>query len=629
MRVFISYSGEDSKFARLLEDHMKKSGLDPWCFENPHARGGKIREKIEEAINGADAFLALLSPNYLNSETSTHEADMAFNREKSLRKGIPRRLFIYVAKVGNVDYLNAGFWSNYDWFDLTGPNQEELIQNLINKLKGGFGKDLSSMPTASVSGPKDWPTFQNREPELNKIIDNLTNIAGTHFWLVIAAPQMGKTWFLDELSKRLRSTQPNLWMIRSLDVSRLTLDTRVNVPALLSQCFNLEPGFVGDDYEIAVKIKRLDHSLLVLLDRAELLERSIEKEFRARLCKIYNALRNSGHANIRLAFIASSCRTHHGWRGIYPSPSFGELTLSHFNDNVVELVLRDMAKKNGQNSFGDNEYRALAKRLYRVTEGLPGLLVKYLEWIRQVQFVGLERMESQKTFDSLACPYAESSLLSTDSLVPVGGDQLEPKSRILKSTLLGLVPYRRITRPHLELAVRNDRNIEADLHTLAWNTDDLWNAVKDTHLMHPTPDPWLVIHPAIRRLLFRYQHTSKEAQAQEHLSADQFYQKWDGLAGQEAWTFLIERIWHRSEYYRLAPEENTSRKIEQLVSDWFKTYTLPKNYTCQDIHDFVQELVYGTTDGLGEEFQETTAAISNELLEQVFHIIKQSKEVKQ
>ena len=126
--VFISYSSVDSRFAWHIKGHLEKAGIETWLFEDPEKRGGQIYEKIVKAINDASIFLALLSADYLKSETCKHEGSLALNCEKELRKKQADSSFIFVAQVGPLEKLNAGFWSDYDWFDLTGPNQPEITQ---------------------------------------------------------------------------------------------------------------------------------------------------------------------------------------------------------------------------------------------------------------------------------------------------------------------------------------------------------------------------------------------------------------------------------------------------------------------------------------------------------------------
>src|SRR5579872_6016989 len=53
---------------------------------------------------------------------------------------------------------------------------------------------------SNATGPADTgdglePKFRNREHELEEVVSALDNDAADHFWLYVAPPQLGKTWF--------------------------------------------------------------------------------------------------------------------------------------------------------------------------------------------------------------------------------------------------------------------------------------------------------------------------------------------------------------------------------------------------------------------------------------------------
>lgn len=630
LEVFISYSHQDENLRVELDKHLsilqQQDIIKPWQDRKISA-GTEWEGQIDDHLGRANIILLLISADFLSSK---YCYDIELKRAMERHEAGEARVIPVI--------LRACSWQNAPFGKLQAlpkngkpvtswDNTDEALMDICH----GINLVVQELTTGTWNLGSQL-SFQNREPELNKILDNLKNIPVTKFWLITAASQMGKTWFLAELQKRLQATQSNLWTIQSLDIRKIPPDGRIKVSLLLSLCFSLDLNPVADITEVATivatKIIKSGKSTLILLDSAELLENGIEKNFRAYLGAIYEELRKSGKASIRLAFVAASRRMHQAWRGIYPAPPFDELPLSHFNDNVVELVLRDMAKKDGHTDFDTPRYRDLAKRLYCITEGLPGLLVEYLQWIHNEGYVRLERIESQRNFEILVRPYVEEKLLSIGSLVPYDGDRLEAKGLVLKSTLLGLAQYRLITRPHVEHIIQKNEKIQKGLDELKWGVDDLWNAFKNTYLMYPIREPWLVIHSAIRRLLFRYQHSTCIAQAEQHLPADEFYRGWQSLAGRDEWAFLVERIWHRAEYLRLRQEQNANQKLEQFVVDLFSVYTPPKGYTRQDVSDFIQEQVFQTNDGLGMEFQETITAITDELLEKIFQVIKQPKEAK-
>ena len=57
----------------------------------------------------------------------------------------------------------------------------------------------SADDSAADSASRGASLFRNRRDELDSVLHGLTNVAGPHFWLIVAPPQLGKTWFLDQL----------------------------------------------------------------------------------------------------------------------------------------------------------------------------------------------------------------------------------------------------------------------------------------------------------------------------------------------------------------------------------------------------------------------------------------------
>ena len=71
------------------------------------------------------------------------------------------------------------------------------------------------------------------------MLRGLTNASGPHFWLVIAPPQLGKTWFLDRLSAEIAEAKvgPSEWVARRVDLRDQSSDVRNDAVALLARLF--------------------------------------------------------------------------------------------------------------------------------------------------------------------------------------------------------------------------------------------------------------------------------------------------------------------------------------------------------------------------------------------------------
>lgn len=71
MKAFISYSHNDDKHLKNLEKHLaqvKRDGLLQTWTDQAIEAGGVLDGEISDALTSADIFLALLSPDYINSQ---------------------------------------------------------------------------------------------------------------------------------------------------------------------------------------------------------------------------------------------------------------------------------------------------------------------------------------------------------------------------------------------------------------------------------------------------------------------------------------------------------------------------------------------------------------------------------
>lgn len=622
-RIFLSYAEEDSPRAVQLVEQLRQADFDVWYWQDPRQRGGQFIAKIEAEINRADAFVAVLSAHFLASPWCRHEQDMALRREAALRPRDSAHPFLFIVQVKPVDYAKTGILGNYDWFNLTVPGREQQeLDALLTRLR-----QVTTAGTAAPSPPVQalWPTFINRETELDDLLHSLTNPAGEHFWLVLAGPQMGKTWLLKELPVRLadRANQP--WQVRLVDLRDEALDLRAGAGKLLARFFDTPPVEEPDEaaiLQIAQQLSRLQQPWLCLLDSAELLSEDVAGRLRRYLSRIHRQLDNAGNENIRLAFVAASRRPYRRWKGITPTPRFTALKLTHFKDNVVENALRTMARRDNR-TFDAGWYRANAARLRRLTEGLPALLVTYMQWIREAGYLFTpEQIESRERFDELALPYIRQTLLSIQSLLQFGGnpDTLEPRRAVLEQALLKLASYRLFTQSHLENVIETNPGLKTGLEQSHWTVDDLWEAIGNTFLMEPVDEPWRVLYPAIRRLLFRYHHATPAGQTEAHRRAGAFYQGWwNGVAaGKEQSVVLVERLWHQAEYLRLSHVDKPAQQLLRFAGNLFKGVIPPRGYSLKELLDYIEDQL-----NEDEELQETITGIHPDLFEELVKLAGQ------
>jgi hypothetical protein len=276
----------------------------------------------------------------------------------------------------------------------------------------------------------------------------------------------------------------------------------------------------------------------------------------------------------------------------------------------------------GPHTFANSWYRENAERLCWVTEGLPALLVEYMQWIEDRGFIEPERVVDRTVFEELAQPYVSKNLLSVHSLLPSGGDRLADRRDVLDKALLALSTYRLLTQSHLKQIVNEDKDLKAAWEGLRWTISKLWQAIGDTYLMEPIEEPWRKIYPAIRRLLFRYHYATTDARAGAHQIAGKFYQGWwnNVPAGMEQGVVVVERLWHQAEYLRLSGTPDAAQALVQFTEDLFESVIPPYGYSKEELLDFIEEQVHND-----EELQETLGDIDGVLFEQLLQIVEQAE----
>jgi hypothetical protein len=83
--VFISYRRKDTEFVRQLSDALKQKQLEVWVDWEDIAPGSKdFTDDIRKGIEGANSFIAVLSPDYLTSEYCINELNYAVQNHKYL-----------------------------------------------------------------------------------------------------------------------------------------------------------------------------------------------------------------------------------------------------------------------------------------------------------------------------------------------------------------------------------------------------------------------------------------------------------------------------------------------------------------------------------------------------------------
>lgn len=80
--VFISHSTKDDAFVKVLRQALEALGIRAWVDSRELAGGSKLEPEVERAIEGARSFLAVLSPNAVNSSWVREEIQKALEVER-------------------------------------------------------------------------------------------------------------------------------------------------------------------------------------------------------------------------------------------------------------------------------------------------------------------------------------------------------------------------------------------------------------------------------------------------------------------------------------------------------------------------------------------------------------------
>ena len=398
--------------------------------------------------------------------------------------------------------------------------------------------------------------YLDRGEELERVFYGLSNRTSPDFWLVVSPPGLGKSWFLRQLAARAESAATD-WVTSLIDL-RVDAGRDRSAITIICSLFSLaEPQSSGREDDVLVvaqSIIRAGRSHLCLLDSAELLAWTTVTQLRDYLGKIYRLIQDARSTGARLAFVVAS-RRDDGWRGITPYPRLSVLSLGGVRLSAIQNSLDGLAH-HMRVVHSPAELRENAELVQRVTDGVPALVQQSLQWMQEEEWLAIGRLDNPQFFNKIIAPYIRNHLLVPDSLLPREEGQPEktaPRLLVLLGALRALVPYRFFTLYHIRHHLDDDSSFKDALNEANWSIDDLWQAISDMALLYrPLDEAWQEIHPAIRRLLYRYFYEPEE-RAEAHLRARNFTKAWaDRLTGKEQVIVMVESIWHEAARLRLS-----------------------------------------------------------------------------
>ncbi len=218
-KVFLSYAEQDAgigqEVAAWLDDH----GFQPLSPGLPAADDQEPSSAGAPLIDVAQAFVALLSPNFLTSPRCRRELDLALRRERQLLAADLATHFVYVLQVTAKPELDDSGLSAHSPIVLpaaSGRSRDVALNKLGGSiLSGSRALDVRADPAIRVPASAE---FLDRGEELERVLYALNNSSGASFWLVISPPGIGKSWLLRQLKNKAAEPASGGWMTSIVDL---------------------------------------------------------------------------------------------------------------------------------------------------------------------------------------------------------------------------------------------------------------------------------------------------------------------------------------------------------------------------------------------------------------------------
>lgn len=167
-KIFISYSSSDVDFAKKLVRWLEGKGHHIWIDKKMILAGADYPEEIAEAIERADIFLPLFSPNSVDSRWFQKEIYYADEKQKLIVPillkflKLPQKLQITLVGIHYIDFSLRG--KDYDpWVELEkvliafDENRNELKETIDKKSQ--YNSLIKYIRTRSNKNKIRWATF--------------------------------------------------------------------------------------------------------------------------------------------------------------------------------------------------------------------------------------------------------------------------------------------------------------------------------------------------------------------------------------------------------------------------------------------------------------------------------------
>lgn len=149
MKVFLSYTSDDTELARSIAEALMDAGIDTWWSEWSTVAGDSLRQKIDKGLEDCTHFLVLLTPQSINKPWVNAEMDAALVQKLNDQcKFLPVR---HDLPVSALPPLLKGLLSPT-------VTTDEEIKQLIHDIYGVSRKPLLGPPPSAVAEARQADT---------------------------------------------------------------------------------------------------------------------------------------------------------------------------------------------------------------------------------------------------------------------------------------------------------------------------------------------------------------------------------------------------------------------------------------------------------------------------------------
>ncbi|MDM8535915.1 TIR domain-containing protein [Desulfobacterales bacterium HSG17] len=166
--IFISYSNKDTEFVTDLRQALVSQGLDePWTDFRQLKAGDGLKHEIFKAIEDADFFMVVVSPNTFNSEWVKKETEFAAKLKKKRGKDfqvIP--LLLDGSEVGALSWIFSD-----DYLSIQVKNDPGGISAAMPEILAALGERLPNLGqgfTAVIEEPVEELLLELIDPEIEE-----------------------------------------------------------------------------------------------------------------------------------------------------------------------------------------------------------------------------------------------------------------------------------------------------------------------------------------------------------------------------------------------------------------------------------------------------------------------------